>query len=200
LDGALSGGSKFAGAPDRFWSGLRPTGPDAGVFDQPVADRLLAFQPFFPSCMMVDRAAFLAAGGWDEAVSRSVGCDLATTLRVAARAPLGVVRRPLVAIRKHASNFSGDTEKMNLGDTHVLEHVLRTRPELAHLRQAIGDSIARRRRDALDSAFSRRDFAAVREIYRLLPADGKSAKDGIKRAIAALPSPLGMFAATLVSE
>jgi hypothetical protein len=116
--------------------------------------------------MMVSRAAFSNVGGWDEGVSRTVGCDLATTLRVAAQAPLGIVRRPMVAIRKHESNFSSDTERMNLGDAQVLEHVLQTRPELVHLENAILSSVALRRRAALDSAFSRRDFDAVREIYR----------------------------------
>jgi Glycosyl transferase family 2 len=199
-DDALSSRSKFEDAPDAFWSGLRPTGRDAGVFDEAIVERLLLFQPFFPSCMMVARAAFLQAGGWDEGVSRMVGCDLATALRVAALPPVGVVRRPLVGIRKHASNFSGDTDKMNLGDARVLEHVLRTRPELAALDGAIRSSIARRRRDALDSAFSRRDFAAVREIYTLLPPRLTPVKQRVKRAIAALPSPLGALAAALVSR
>jgi glycosyltransferase involved in cell wall biosynthesis len=198
-DGALSARSKFADAPDAYWSGLRPAGSDAGVFDCPIVERLLAFQPLFPSCMMVSRATFLEAGGWDEGVSRVVGCDFATVLRVAARPPLGIVRRPLATIRKHAGNFSGDTERMNLGDARVLEHVLRTRPELAPLQDAIRNSVMLRRRDALDSAFSRSDLAAVREIYRLLPG-GQPAMQRAKRVIAGLPRPLDRFVAALLSR
>jgi glycosyltransferase involved in cell wall biosynthesis len=199
-DSGLSGRSKFADAPAAYWSDLRGTGPDAGVFDRPIVEKLLRFQPFFPSCMMASRAAFLDAGGWDEGVSRIIGCDLATTLRVAARPPIGVVRRPLVAIRKHAGNFSADTEKMNLGDANVLEHVLRTRPELAPLERAIRNSILTRRRAALDSAFSRRDFAAMREIHRILPRERQTAKQRVKRAIASLPDPLNTLVAALVSR
>ena len=198
--GRLGERSKFDDAPRDFWNGLRFAGPQAGIFDFPIVDRLLSFQPFFPSCMMVCRTAFLDMGGWDEEVSRLVGCDFATTLRIAARPPLGVVRRPLVAIRKHASNFSGDTEAMNLGDARVLAHVLRTRPELAPLGEAIRGSMALRREAALDSAFSRRDFAAVRDIYGLLPADFRRAKQRAKRVIAALPPPLDRVAAALVSR
>lgn len=198
--GRLAERSKFNDAPGDFWDGLRLAGPEAGVFDFPIANRLLSFQPFFPSCMMVSRLAFLEMGGWDEGVSRLVGCDFATALRVAEAPPLGIVRCPLVAIRKHASNISGDTEAMNLGDARVLEYVLRTRPELAPLSEAIRRSMALRRGAALDSAFSRRDFVAVRDIYGLLPADLRRAKQRAKRAIAALPPPLDVFAAALVSR
>jgi hypothetical protein len=199
-DSVLSAQSKFESAPAGYWAELRETGPESGVFDAPYVSRLLQFQPFFPSCMMVAREAFLAAGGWDEGVSRIVGCDLATTLRVAALPPVGVVRRPLVAIRKHAGNFSGDTERMNLGDARVLEHVLRTRPALSPYADAIARSIAARRCAALNSAFSRRDFAAVREIYGLLPAASVPRRQRAKAVIAGLPRPLASAAAALLSR
>jgi glycosyltransferase involved in cell wall biosynthesis len=199
-NGVFSAHSKFQNAPPAFWSELRPTGPDGGVFDREIAARLLTFQPFFPSCMTVSRRPFIDAGGWDEGVSRIVGCDFATALRVAMRPPLGVVRRPLVAIRKHAHNISGDTEKMNLGDADVLEYVLQTRPELASLEAAIRDSIASRRQAALDSAFSRRDFVTVRDIHRKLSPGTQPVKQQIKRAIAILPPPLNALVAAMLSR
>ena len=66
-EGALSVRSKFEDAPDNFWSGLRATGPDTGVFKHDIVARLLSFQPFFPSCMMVSRTAFFNTGGSDRA-------------------------------------------------------------------------------------------------------------------------------------
>lgn len=189
-DGVLSERSKFDDALPSYWSQLREITSDKGVFDRSIVEQLLSFQPFFPSCMMVARTKFLALGGWDEGVSRIVGCDFATTLRVAANPPVGVVRQPLVAIRKHPGNFSGDTERMNLGDARVLEHVLRTRPGLAPLSATIGNSIARRRGDALDSAFVRGDIDTVRAIFMLLPRDKQSFKHRIKHRIACLPHPL----------
>lgn len=199
-DGVLSSRSKFEDAPASFLADLRSIGRDAGVFDRPFVEKLLTFQPLFPSCMMVSRASFLEMGGWDEAVGRIVGCDFATTLRVASHPPVGFVQRPLVGIRKHGSNFSGNTEQMNLGDARVLEHVLRTRPDLARLGGAIQASVARRRTEALDGAFSRRDFAAVQDIYALLPSSARGMKQRAKRAIAILPPPLGKFTASLVSR
>jgi hypothetical protein len=85
---------------------------------------------------------------------------------------------------------------MNLGDACVLEHVLATRPSLAPLAAAIRASIARRRMEALDSAFARRDFAAVRRIAAQLGA--LSGRTRLKRLVAGLPAPLREPAAALL--
>jgi glycosyltransferase involved in cell wall biosynthesis len=182
-DGVHGATSKFTTAPPGFWRDIRQTTPNGSVFDARIVERLLEFQPFFPSCMMVSRTRFLAIGGWDEGASRLVGCDFATVLRVACAAPLGVVHRPLVGIRKHAGNFSSDTERMNLGDANVLEYLMATRPELGLHRAAILASMGARRGDAMDSAFGRNDFCAVRDIYRLLLPDQKSGRRRIKRVL-----------------
>ncbi len=179
--------TKFDTAPTGYWDGFRSLGPDLLVIDAPIVERLIRFQPFFPSTMTVDRAHFVSLGGWDEATSRMVGCDLATTLRIAEHPPIGAIRTPLVGIRKHDSNFSGDVQKMNLGDARVLEMMLAQRPSLAPYRAAIEASAARRRLDALGVAFSRRDFAAVRDTYALLPPAARSGSAAVKQAVAALP-------------
>jgi hypothetical protein len=187
-DGHWEGQSKFAQAPAGFWDGLQPLGPDGFRFDRPVVERLLGFQPLFPSCLVADRAALLGLGGWDEGVGRTLGSDFATALRLAEHPPLGILQRPLVGIRKHAGNFSADVQAMNLGDAHVLAHVLASRPSLAPLAAAIRASIAGRRAAALDTAFARRDFAAVRQIAALLgPLSGRRR---VKHLVAGLPEPL----------
>ncbi|HQT75849.1 MAG: hypothetical protein B7Z80_26995 [Rhodospirillales bacterium 20-64-7] len=191
--------NKFAGAPEGFWDDLRVVGPELGVFDSAVIDRLIRYQPFFPSCMTVDREFFLSLGGWDEAASRIVGCDFATTLRVGEHPPIGVVRKPLVGIRKHAGNFSADVQKMNLGDARILELVLASRPSLAEHRKVIEESIAIRRRDALNAAFARHDFESVKSIYPLLPLASRSPALRIKHHVANWPAiGRGIAAATLL--
>jgi glycosyltransferase involved in cell wall biosynthesis len=189
-DGVWEPDRKFDAAPAHFWDGLREIDADMAVFDQPIVRRLLRFQPCFVSAMTVDRERFLSLGGWDESVSRMIGCDFATALRVAEHAPLGFIRQPLVGIRKHAGNFSGDVQAMNLGDARVLETVLANRPSLGPLADAFHASIAERRRDALDTAFARGDFAAVKSIYPLLPRSFRSAKLRTKMLVASLPSGL----------
>lgn len=198
-DGAWGGGTKFDDAPPGFWDGLRGVGPGVARFDGPVVGRLLAFQPFFPSAMVVDRAGFLALGGWDEGASRIVGTDFATALRVAEH-PLGVVQEALVGIRKHEANFSGDVQATKLGEAVILEHVLATRPALAPLRGAVLASIADRRAAAADLAFDRRDFTAVRRIQAMLPPDHLPAARRAKGWISRLPPPVAMRVAGLASR
>jgi hypothetical protein len=190
--------SKFAAAPAGFWDGLRTVGPDMAVFDIPIVARLLAFQPLFPSGMAADRAGLLALGGWDTSIGRTLGSDFATALRAAEHPPLGILRRPLVGIRKHAGNFSADVQAMNLGDAFILEHLLATRASLAPLAAAIRASIDKRRREALDTAFSRHDFAAVRQIAAKLGTLPAAAR--IKHAVARLPAPLAAAVATVLSK
>ena len=197
-EGVLSDTDKFGEAPAGFWSGLRAIGRDAGVFDESAVLRLIEFQPFFPSCMIVERERFLALGGWDD--DPSIDCDFATALRVASAPPLGVIRKPLVAIRKHAGNRSGETEIINVRDAEVLEHVIRTRPDLARHHGAMRVSAAQRRRAALDSAFSRRDFHAVRTLHDTVLPGYRTAKQWSKRVIAGLPHPLPRFVAGLLSR
>jgi hypothetical protein len=136
--------------------------------------------------MAADRAFLLELGGWDEGVAR--GLDFATALRIADNPPLGIVRRPLVGIRKHEGNFSGDVRAMNLGDAAVLEYVLASRAELAPLAPAIRASIARRRLDALNTAFAERNFDSVLQIAERLGRLG--GRERIKYLVSALPQPL----------
>jgi hypothetical protein len=51
-------------------------------------------------------------------------------------------------------------------------------------------SIAERRQAALATAFARRDLAAVRTIYALLPEQARTTSVRIKQTIAQLPRPL----------
>jgi hypothetical protein len=146
--------------------------------------------------MVAGRKFLLGLGGWDEGVGRTLGSDFATALLLAAHPPLGILRQPLVGIRKHAGNFSADTQAMNLGDAHVLESVLARRPGLAPLSDAIRASIARRRTEALDAAFARGDFAGVRTIAEKLgPLTGKTR---IKRIVAGLPGPVRLVVASVL--
>jgi hypothetical protein len=172
---AGSARSKFAQAPAAFWEDIHthPGAPALGWFDRPLVERILAYQPFFPSALVVARDRFLALGGWDESVSRIVGGDFATALRIAEHPPVGVCRRPLVGIRKHGDNFSADVLRMNLGDARVLETVLAARPSLAGYEPAVRASVAARRRQAFDAAFAQGDFALAAEISALLQRAGR---------------------------
>ena len=197
-DGVWQTQRKFSAAPAGFWDFLRPAGPEYAVFEQPIIERLLRFQPFFPSCLVVERRHFIEIGGWDEGVSRVIGCDFATALRIAAHPPIGVVQKPLAGIRKHQRNISADVQAMNLGDARVLEHVLVAHPGMDAYRSAFEASIIERRIMALDTAFARGDFEGVREIYEMLPESARSKNVRLKQRIAGLPRPVGKITAGLM--
>lgn len=189
-DGAWQGEDKFGDAPAGFWAQAEviETGR-FGVFRVPIVREMVGFQPFFPSAM-VARAAFLTAiGGWDPAVNRQMSQDFATALRVAENPPIGVVFEPTVGVRKHAGNFSGDVQKMNIGDAAMLEHVLKTRPSFQAYADLINDSIRSRRLAALDIAFSRYDFTDLVKIANLLDPAHLPPSARLKHRVARLPEP-----------
>jgi hypothetical protein len=111
-----------------------------------------------------------------------------------------VLRQPLVGIRRHVGNFSGDVLAMNLGDALVLEHVLSTRPELGQHADLIGATIARRRREALETAFAREEIATVRDVFALLPPAERGVKVRVIRLLALLPIPVARHAARLLAR
>jgi hypothetical protein len=178
---------KFAAAPAGFWDGLRRLGPDQAVFDRPIVDRLIAFQPLFVSCLLARTDWLRGIGGWDASVGRRLSGDFATALRLAQHAPLGFLMTPLVGIRKHAANISGNDVATALGEAEVLAHVLATRREVAPLAGRIAASIRRRREAALAGAFVARDFAAVTRIAALLEPGPRRLSGRAKQLVAALP-------------
>lgn len=186
-DDRLAERTKFDDAPAGFWDGLREVGPAMAVFDVPIVERVITFQPFFPSCMVAKRSFLVGLGGWDTSVGRIVGTDFATLLLLSDHSPFGVLHEPLVAIRKHGGNYSADLQAMNLGDAAILEHVLDRRPALERLRSVIKVSVARRRAAALDLAFARGDHAAVLQIWLQLPKTARSWLGWVKAKTAAMP-------------
>lgn len=184
-------GTKFDDAPDEFWHEIDIVEKGAyGFFRRPPITNLVAFNPFFVSAMVVRADFFRAMGGWDEAWNRKMSQDFATTLRVAEHPPIGLALRPTVGIRKHVGNFSGDNQKMTLGDAAILEHALLTRPSLAPYADAIRHSILARRADALELAFARQDFAAVSEIAALVGEGALPRRARLKARLARVPAPL----------
>jgi hypothetical protein len=189
-DGVWQELSKFTWVHKGFWPGLRTDGPSYGWFDFPIVDRVLMVQPFFPSCMVVDRQFFVSVGGWDERVPR-MGGDAATALLMAEHPPLGIYRGPpQVGIRKHGSNLSRDEQALSLGTSRMLEQLLVSRPSLARHADLIDEAIVQMRLGALDCAFAQRDFQAVQEIEAMLPPGRKPAPVRVKRWVAALPAPV----------
>ncbi len=157
---------KFDGAPRNYWSsGKKVVAEDCWVFDESLYERLIAYQPIFPSSVFMRRSHFYRLGAWNTTFARDRVVDFEFHLRCVADPPVGVVNRPLVGIRKHPGNFSGNLINMLLGEIDVLNFALEHHKRAQLCAEAIRASIGRRQLNALDAAFLAGRFDLVKELY-----------------------------------
>jgi len=168
------------------------------MYRKPLFERLIAFQPIFPSTIFLSRSFFDRVGRWNEAVNRKVSMDLEMHLRCVMLPPIGVITTPTVGIRKHDGNYSGDLVAMLCGDCEMLEYSLNNHAAATRYRDPILASIAQRRREALSAAFADKRFGTVAKLFHELPPEARSAKDHLRYVTAKLPPPLSNLAAMLL--
>jgi glycosyltransferase involved in cell wall biosynthesis len=184
--------SKFESLSDEFWRGLpvKRLNSELSIIESPLVERLLRRQPIFPSTIAMKRSFFDAIGGWVECLGRTPSEDLEFVLRAAAHYPIGVVSKPVVGIRKHSSNFSGDNVRTTLGEIQILQYVLDHHAPGKRLRSLILDQVRRRREDVAAASFSAGDFETMRKVLAPAPMWQRSSKLHVKAAIARLPRAL----------
>lgn len=190
-DGVWGTQQKFDGAPAGYWeAGRTVVAEDCWVMRESLYERLVAYQPIFPSSVFISRGFFDSLGGWYTAFDRKRIVDFEFHLRCVAEPPIGAIHRPLVGIRKHSSNISGNLITMLLGEIDVLQYALQHHQPAQHCREAILRSIARRQTNALDAAFLQGDYALVRQLYQAMAPGARGAKTRAKYAIAGMPAAL----------
>ncbi|HEY0836540.1 MAG TPA: glycosyltransferase, partial [Azospirillum sp.] len=146
---------KFTQAPDAFWEGWR-AGPVDGTlrFDGALYERLLAFQPIFPSALVVRRDALRRLGGFDERFNATVSEDFEFMLRATQRGPAAAVTPALVGIRRHAGNFSARQSDCLIGEIAILEHALAHHGAARRCAGALRAELLRRRVQAVHACFA----------------------------------------------
>ncbi len=150
--------------------------------------RILAhWQPIFPSATAFTRNHLVRVGGFDERLNRNPSEDLEFTLRSIREAPIGVLTKSAVGIRRQAGSFSGGGLRAMLGSIGVLRLALENHSIPEDWRDLLRQQIIGRSSGAVDAAFGRQDFAALRS-QDLIPAE-LSARRRIKTTIARLPRP-----------
>jgi glycosyltransferase involved in cell wall biosynthesis len=183
--------TKFDEAPPRFWDlPTRQVEPGAFVIDAPMFGPLIAFQPIFPSTVILSQDRLRRAGGWADHLGRILSEDLEFTLRCVTEPPIGVNAEPLVGIRKHAGNFSGDVLRTLDGEMQILRYVLATHPFAARHAEEIRHNIADRAAAGAELAFLLGDRGQVRHLLASVPLCRRSWRLLLKAAIAELPPPL----------
>jgi len=185
-------GSKFAEASPGFWDApARRTQDSMWVYDEPILDRVLDFQPIFVSTFVISRRRYDSLGGYDERFSRALAEDLEFTLRNAMRPPIGVLAEPLVGIRRHPGNNSSYFLGVLLGEIAILEYALSTHTDAAPFHGVIADQIEWRSSLAIDQAFAAGRLDLVRKLSSGIGGRYCDWKRKTKIGIARLPSPLG---------
>lgn len=183
-----SGYTKFDEAPTGYWDlPRRQVSPDAFVVDAPLYERLIGFQPIFPSTMIMSQEFARRVGPWVDALGRTLSEDLEFILRCVSRPPIGVVAAPLVGIRKHAGGFSSQPLSTLKGEIEILRYVLEHHRHASEHERAIRDSIVQRYVAGAELAFALGALDRVREFLDAVPPDARSRSVRLKGLIAALP-------------
>jgi len=191
-NGQWSQETKFDFLPVGYWD-LPKRDVECGLFvvDAPLFQRLLTYQPIFPSTIMMKRTFFETVGRWQDSLGRTVGEDFEFTLRCACRSPVGVVAAPVVGIRKHTTNFSGDALRIMMGDIEILRYVLKNHSWAQSFADIIEEQIRRRSAGAAEGLFEIGDFKTMQRLLQYVPFSQRSWKLHAKTLIASCPAGLG---------
>ena len=177
---------KLASAPADFLEGA-VHGSDYCTDIPDLFERVLRYQPFFPTGSVIRKSFYQAIGGYDPHFQGVGGEDFEFLLRAIAYGKLGYMTEPLASIRKHDGNDSRDNLRALTGEVQILEHALAYHPGAERHRAAILASADKRRRDAFDIAYARGDFPAARDTashFKNAPTDPNFR---IKNAISHFP-------------
>lgn len=187
--------TKFDLAPPGYFDlpGRRPQ-PGFFVCEEPMLIPVLHFQPVFVSAILMTRSLFETVGRWDESFGRNPTEDFEFLLRCVAHPLVGIVESPLVGIRKHQGNFSGNLLKTVLGQIEILHYVADKNAYPPAVLEVIHDQIIERSMEAAVVAFETGDLGQVRDVLRAVPPARLSGTLRMKAAICRMPAPVGRLA------
>jgi glycosyltransferase involved in cell wall biosynthesis len=189
---AWSADTKFDEAPPGYWDlPRRQITRDSFVVDVSLYERLIAFQPIFPSTMIMSRGFADRVGPWVDALGRTLSEDLEFILRCVDLPPIGVLSAPLVGIRKHAGGFSSQPLRTVKGEIEILHYVLEHHASASKHERVIRESIVQRHIAGAELAFFLGDLDRVPGFLAAVPHRARSRSLRLKGLIAALPPAAG---------
>lgn len=169
-DGVWTDATKFDQVPAGFFEGSRQVFDGGMVSAEPFYKKLLRSQPIFPSTLLMTRAFFDRIGGFYNEVGNIIPEDWEFTLRCVLNAgKVGYLTEPVVGIRKHANNTSGNNLATSLGEIEILKFILIHHPIDEISKALVVNEMARRRILASYDAFSEGKFALCNELLTAVP-------------------------------
>lgn len=178
-------------APSGYWDGV-PRPPDADAWSYVGSfppERLLRFNGFYASTMVIRRDLLDRIGLFDLALRGNKAEDIELTARALAHGRLAMVWEPLVLYRVHDANtVGGDIVAGRIGRWEVFEY-LHARgaagsPELA---AALERDLPVRRGAVFDLAFRHQQADVLDRVVPLLRPEDWTSKRRLKRAVVRLP-------------
>lgn len=189
--GEWSSGSRFEQAPIGFWEPERRILADKiWIYDGSLYGRILRFHPIGVPAVMMSRRRFDRLGGYNEKFSRGLSEDMEFTLRCVGVPPIGVLADPLVGVRKHPGNRSGDNVSSWIAQIGILEHALAEHAAATPVADVVLDEIQVRRALAAARAFVLGRLDITRALAPAIDRDHRDWKLSLMIAIASLPSPV----------
>jgi glycosyltransferase involved in cell wall biosynthesis len=193
-NGAWTNETKFDSLPPGYWDlAQRKIDTNLFVVEESMFERLLLRQPIFPSTVMMKRSFFESVGGWQEMLGRNPAEDVEFHLRCVSQKHIGVVSVPLVGIRKHTSNFSGNSLRSASGTIEMLRFVLKNNPTAKDCARVIEEQIIIRSAHAAETAFAVGDLERMRKLLDAVPPSQRSWRLHLKNLIAHCPNTMGQF-------
>lgn len=189
--------TKFDDSPDDYWDMPRvDINSFSFVITEPLYSKVLRFTPIFPSTVMMKKTFFNRIGRFNEDFGRRISEDFEFTLRCVQEKPAGVIKMPVVGIRKHEQNFSsGNIPGVSfvIGDIDILNYSSQNHRLGPQHKSLIEEQIISRSVSVAHGAFSFGEFRILRDILKNVPTSRRSIKLWVKEAIAFLPAPLAKF-------
>jgi glycosyltransferase involved in cell wall biosynthesis len=197
--GEWKGPTMFDDAPPGFFDDFQRT-PEGLIARRPYYDDFLRFQPIFPSTVLMSKRFFEKVGSFRPELGRNPSEDLEFTLRCAQHWPMGAIEEPLVGVRKHEGNYSGDVYLTNCGQIEILQLVLQTHALSQRSQELIAGQIIERRINAGEAAFARANFEGCVKFLSPVPRARMSSKTRLKLLIASCPGPIATMLQVLTSR
>ena len=185
------GRSWFADAPAGFWNADRRELEDKlWVYEVPLYDRFLRFQPMFPSTLLLSRRRWNTLGGFNELPLMGVCEDFEFGLRQSGVPPIGVLAEAQVRIRVHPGNRSRDQLEAWLSQAAILDYALTEHPTAPAHAAILREEIQTRRALAAGRAFALGRLDIVRGLSPMIEPARRDWRLSLKLAVAGLPVPL----------
>lgn len=180
------GPDKFSLAPPGFFDGATRSGEFLVEIPE-LHIRTVSYQPLFPTGSIVNKAFYERIGGYDPRFAGIGGEDWEFLLRVLGQARVAACTTPLIRIRKHDSNISGDVIRQVGGSAQILEFALANHPWARPYRDTILASIDGFRLEVFDTAYARGRFDIAAQMLAKLRNRPQDMKFRLKVSIINLP-------------